>query len=206
MSSIGESALGVLSDFGLGVTPELEALDDDSQDLPDLLPVSDPDDPADPDFEDPDESGSLELPDDPEALKAQVVKLQRKAEHEAKLRVETGMKLWRQEATEHYPYSRPEQITAQSRTDFLRQAKQRDADFRTQAAPILARLKAEQAAKIASEVARIQAEKDKGWGIVTVGSTPGIPEGHEAREKLEVARSKRDLKGVARALMDGGGI
>ncbi len=209
MSSLAESVVGTTADmFGLNPEtpePEPEAPEDppETEDLG-LEPAADLTDLfGDDDFEDTYEAVTTydELTED--ELRAELVKAQRKADHEKQLRVQTGVKAWRAEAATKFPYSQPERITAESRRDFLRQAQAQDASVRQVAEPIVNKYKAREAALRTEIEAQVRAEYEKGWGPVTVGGGPGAPP-VDLEQKLEKSRKKRDLFGVTKALMEGG--
>ena len=171
---------------------------------PALAPVTDIDDL----FADEEEIEDVEIEEglSEDELRSRLAKAEKKASFEKNERLKVARKGWVAEAKEHFPYSKPEAIKADSRRAFLEAAKEQDADFRERAEPILT--KAEQDREALKEELRteLEAEAGRAWGRPTIGSTSrssGEPEQTQIDERLDRARKKRDLKSAATALMDG---
>lgn len=138
-------------------------------------------------------------------LRRRLVAAEKKATFEREQRIKTATKNWALEAKEHFPYSSPERIKADSRRSFLEEAKRQDADFRERAQPII-----EKASKTEEDIraeirAELEEEAAKQWGRPATQSGGGSGTKNEETEKrLEKSRKKRDLHGAVSALMDGG--
>lgn len=210
-TGLAESVTGTTGDLFGETPPDPDPVPDpDPEDEPvALAPVVDIDLGPDLDLDDSTVAASIDDLDDDE-VRARLVKAERRAEYERSQRITSSRRLWETEATQHFPYSNPAEIKAESRTQFLTEAKRQDTAFRANAAPLLEKLRTQMDARVAKEVARIQAEKDAGWGTPTVGSGVTAPPGQiaqaTAKEKLDRARSRRDMDGAVAALMEGGAI
>lgn len=140
---------------------------------------------------------------DEDELRARLAKAEKRAEFEREQRVKSSRKTWAQEAAEHFPYSQPEQIQADSRRSFLEQAKVQDQAFRTQAAPLLEKLEADREKIRDEERQAARAEVSAGWGRATTGTPVGPVDGEQTEQRLADARQKRSLVGSVKAMMDG---
>lgn len=207
-NTLEESALGTIGDlFGAPETPEPEpAPEPDPEDDLELAPAAELDLGWDDDPEDDpiDVTGLDDLSDD--ELRAQVVKAKREAEYQKSLRVQTGIKAWRAEAAQKFPYSSPDKIQTESRREFLRLAQAEDAAFRGKAQPLLDSFKTREAKLRETLTAEIRAEVEAAWGTPTLGGGPSAPLNAGPQDRLASARKRRSLKDVALALADSGSI
>lgn len=171
---------------------------------PALLPATELDDL----FEDETELEEPEIPDDlsEDELRRRLVSAEKRAAFERDQRVKTARKTWIAEAKEHFPYSAPEKITADSRRSFLEEAKKQDADFRERAEPLLTKTQ-ETEEKMRERIRKeLEAEAAAAFGRPTVGSGGGASEPakqEDVDKRLDSARKSRDLIGATKALMDG---
>lgn len=140
---------------------------------------------------------------DEDELRARLAKAEKRADFEREQRVKSSRKTWAQEAQEHFPYSEPETIQADSRRSFLEQAKAKDQVFRKQAAPLLARLEADREAIREEERTAARAETATAWGSPTTGTASGPVDEAQTDQRLGDARRRRNLKDSVTALMDG---
>lgn len=203
-TALAEAALGTLTDLGQsGDEGEAETIVD--TEAFDLAPAADLDDLfAEPDLTFDDEVTPVTDDLTEDELRVQLAKANRQVEHERQLRVQTGKKAWAAEAEKHFPYSQPEQITSESRREFLAEAKRRDQAFRAQAAPLIEKMKEREAATEARIRAEVEEKFGKGWGTVTVNSSNTGAAGatEDATARLEKANKRLNLKDATLALMD----
>lgn len=177
-------------------------------DEPALLPATDLDDlfehEDDDDFE-PEVSENLTE----EELRVRLVKAEKQANFERTERLKVARKSWATEAQTHFPYSKPDKIKADSRRAFLEAAKEQDTDFRERAAPLLEKVEKTEE-QIREEVrAELEGEARSAWGRPTTqsgSSSASAAKEADTDKRLDSARRKRDLTGIASALMDGGRI
>lgn len=210
-TQLAEAVIGSTADlFGgapaLAEVPEPTPPDEPADDDLDLAPAADLTDLfGDEEFEDTGEIAPQfdELTED--ELRAELTKAARKVEHERRLRVQTGVKQWRSEATEKFPYSTPGEITAESRKDFLRQAQAQDQAARKILAPFIEKAKLREQNIEARLREEIRKDFEQSWGTPTLGGGPGAAPIHsDATTRLGEARRKRSLVGAVKALADGG--
>lgn len=127
-------------------------------------------------------------PDDGEYVDPEVAELRKRAEaaekkaaHYEKLRLDASKKTWAAEAKEFFPLSNPDDISATSRRDFLRQAKSRHDS-----------LKPTVEAFLAAEREKLQAQAAAMWGRPTVAG-PQVP--GQATEEVEAERRAQEAGG-----------
>lgn len=169
-----------------------------------LLPVTDIDDLF---ADEPEEIPDPVIPDDlsDDELRARVVKAEKSATYERNQRLAVARKTWVTEAKQHFPYSSPDSITADSRRTFLEAAKSQDADFRERAKPIL-ELAEQKEEEIRTKIQEEEATKAaNAWGTPhnQGGAGVGNVTEEQTEKRLDSAYKRRDLVEAAKALMDG---
>lgn len=169
-----------------------------------ILPVTDIEDL----FADEEEIEEVEIEEglSEDELRSRLAKAEKKAAFERSQRLSVARKSWITEAKEHFPYSKPEAIKADSRRAFLEAAKEQDADFRERAEPFLTKAEKDREELKKELEAEMEEKYAKAYGKPTIGSTTAGGESADQAqvdERLEGARKKRDMVGAARALMDG---
>lgn len=180
--------------FGVTAPPELE----EELEAPEFeLEPEAVEDEEDDEFED------FEDHPDPKLL-AKLKRAEKERDFYKQLRVKKDAKDWQAEAEKFYPLSSPflDQINAQSRRAFLKQAKA----FHDTLKPYVdekivkpARAAVEAARQKALDEARVEAEKR--WGPADIDA-PAVPtDATVTRENVERARTKGDLADVIHAMM-----
>lgn len=154
-----------------------------------------------------DDTSPLEISEyaDPEELARELAKTQRLLEHERKQRITVSRRAWEQEAKKFFPLADASGIQADSRRGFLRAAKEQHTRNLTVLKPQLDAIAAERRANAEANAAREREQKAGQWGTPVVGAG-GPPPTTTKDEKLQVARSRRDLRGGVRALIESGDI
>jgi hypothetical protein len=132
-------------------------------------------------------------------LRAELARAKKALAYERGERVKHGRADWLREAAEHYPYADASVITADSRREFIRQARLEHTRIEAHVAPILERQATEQKAAIAAA-----------YGTPTIGV--GAPAAG-ANEPLDVrggslgdARRRGSLTDAIRARVAGGEV
>lgn len=146
------------------------------------------------------------IPDDlsEDELRARLTKAEKSAAFERNQRIAVARKTWVAEAKEHFPYSAPEGIKADSRRTFLEEAKKQDSDFRERAQPILERAEKTEEEIRAKVQEELEAKAGAAWGKPhTGGGIEGEITEEQTEQRIEAAYKKRDLHEATRALMDG---
>lgn len=163
-----------------------------------------------PDFDDIDTTPNLEYDPasgeyvDPDELARQLAITKKQLQWEQEQRLKASARSWSQEAKKYFPYSRPESIKASSRRAFLRAAKDQHDTVAVHVAPLVAKLE-EERTKVREEVrVEAQAEAREAWGQPLTGAAPAPSAAAQKADDLNRMRARRDLKGVARLMMENG--
>lgn len=154
-----------------------------------------------------DDTSPLEIGEyaDPEELARELARTQRLLEHERKQRITVSRRAWEAEAKKFFPLADASAIQSDSRRGFLRAAKDQHTRNLTVLKPQLDAIAAERRANAEANAARERETQANQWGT-PVTSAGGPPPSTTKDERLQAARSRRDLRGGVRALIESGDI
>lgn len=110
---------------------------------------------------------------DPAELQARLARAERELEYERKLRVDSNVKGWREEAARRFPLADVDEIQATSRRAMMKKAQEQHERYERKIQPVIEKLDALRSEVIQEAKAEGREQSAQAWGAPTSG--PQVP-------------------------------